>query len=33
MEHFENIVEKGETAGNQQFLLFSQCFLAFPKQF
>ena len=29
---FENIVEKGETAGNQHFLLFPQCFLPFPKQ-
>ena len=24
---FENIVEKGETARNEQFLLFRQCFL------
>ena len=24
---FENIVEKGENAGNQHFLLFPQCFL------
>ena len=24
---FENIVEKGENAGNQHFLLFLQCFL------
>ena len=29
---FENIVEKGENAGNQHFLLFPQCFLPFPKQ-
>ena len=28
---FENIVEKGENAGNQHFLLFSQCFLPIPK--
>ena len=26
---FENIVGKGENAGNQHFLLFSQCFLPF----
>ena len=26
-ESFENIVEKGENAGNQHFLLFPQCFL------
>ena len=26
MTAFENIVEKGETACNQQFLLFPQCF-------
>ena len=26
---FENIVEKGENAGNQHFLLFPQCFLPF----
>ena len=25
--HFENIVEKGEIARNEQFLLFPQCFL------
>ena len=31
-EAFENIVEKGENAGNQHFLLFQQCFLPFPKQ-
>ena len=29
---FENIVRKGENAGNQHFLLFPQCFLPFPKQ-
>ena len=29
---FENIVGKGENAGHQHFLLFSQCFLPFPKQ-
>ena len=29
---FENIVGKRENAGNQHFLLFSQCFLPFPKQ-
>ena len=28
----ENIVEKGENAGNQHFLLFPQCFLSFQKQ-
>ena len=27
----ENIVEKGENAGNQLFLLFPQCFLPIPK--
>ena len=27
----ENIVGKGKKAGNQHFLLFPQCFLAFPK--
>ena len=27
---FENIVGKGENAGNQHFLLFPQCFLLFP---
>ena len=26
---FENIVEKVENAGNQHFLLFAQCFLAY----
>ena len=29
----ENIVGKGENAGNQHFLLFPQCFLPFPKLF
>ena len=29
---FENIVGKGENAGNQRFLLFTQCFLPFPYQ-
>ena len=29
---FENIVGKGENAGNQHFLLFPQCFIPFPKQ-
>ena len=29
---FENIVGKGENAGNQDFLLFPQCFLLIPKQ-
>ena len=28
----ENIVGKGENAGNQHFHLFPQCFLLFPKQ-
>ena len=28
----ENIVGKGENAGNQHFLLFPQCFLPFPKR-
>ena len=27
----ENIVERGENAGNQHFLLFPQCFLAKQK--
>ena len=27
LERIENIVEKGENAGNQHFLLFPQCFL------
>ena len=30
---FENIVVKGENAGNQSFLLFLQCFLPSHKQF
>ena len=29
---FENIVEKGENAGNQHFLLLPQCFLLIPRQ-
>ena len=29
---FENIVRKVESAGNQHFLLFPQCFLPIPKQ-
>ena len=29
---FENIVGKGENAGNQYFLLFPQNFLAYEKQ-
>ena len=29
---FENIVEKGENAGNQLFLFCPQCFQPFPKQ-
>ena len=29
---FENIVGKGENAGNQHFLLFPQCFLPFPNE-
>ena len=32
-EGFENIVGKGENAGNQHFLLFPQYFLPFPKQY
>ena len=28
----ENILGKGENAGNQPFLLFPQCFLSFLKQ-
>ena len=28
----ENIVGKGENAGNQHFLLFPQCFLPFTKK-
>ena len=33
MNPFENIVGKGENAGNQHFLLFPQCFLTSHKQF
>ena len=29
---FENIVGKGENAGNHHFLLFTQCFLTIPKR-
>ena len=29
---FENIAGKGENAGNQHFLLFTQCFLHIPKK-
>ena len=29
---FENIVRKGENAGNQHFLLFPQCFQPIPKR-
>ena len=29
---FENIVGKGENAGNQHFLLFPQCFLPIPER-
>ena len=29
--YFENIVGKGENAGNQHFLLFPQCFLPFQR--
>ena len=29
---FENILGKGENAGNQHFLLFMQCFLPIPKR-
>ena len=32
MKPFENIVEKGENAAYQHFLLFPQYFLPFPKQ-
>ena len=32
-KYFENIVGKGENAGNQHFLLFSQCFLLITKRF
>ena len=31
-EAFQNILGKGENAGNQHFLLFPKCFLPFPKQ-
>ena len=31
-ETFENIVEIGENAGNQHFLLFPQCFLPYQRQ-
>ena len=31
-EPFENIIGKGENAGDQHFLLFPQRFLSFPKQ-
>ena len=31
-EAFENIVGKGENAGNQHFLLLPQCFLPIPKR-
>ena len=30
MNPFENIVGKGEIAGNQHFLLFPQCYLRAP---
>ena len=29
---YENIVGKGENAGNQHFLLFPQCLLFYPKK-
>ena len=29
---FENIVRKGEKAGNKHFALFAQCFLPIPKR-
>ena len=32
MKALENIVEKGENAGNEQFVLFLQCFLAFQRE-
>ena len=32
MKPFENIVGKGENAGNQHFLLFPQCFLPCQRQ-
>ena len=31
-KHFENIVGKGENAGNQLFLPFQLCFIAVPKK-
>ena len=31
-EFFENIVGKGENAGNQHFLLFQQCFLLYQRE-
>ena len=31
-EAFQNIVRKGENAGNQHFLLLPQCFLPIPKR-
>ena len=31
-EAFENIMGKGENAGNQHFLLFPQCFLSYQRQ-
>ena len=31
-DRVENIVEKGENAVHQHFLLFPQCFLPFPKR-
>ena len=31
-QYFENIVGKGENAGYQHFLLFSQCFLPYKRQ-
>ena len=31
-EALENIVGKGENAGNQHFLLFPQCFLLYKRQ-
>ena len=32
LKTLENIVGKGENAGNQHFLLFPQCFLPIPKR-
>ena len=32
LDRAENTVKKGENAGNQQFLVFPQLFLPFPKQ-